>query len=113
MIDIGTFYYVICCFGVWVHAIVFEVPFYVWLSCVLLACCVSAVLYVWFRVSSSIFVEVFFYVNSIFMFRRGCLIFVCVDVCFIPLYVSFYLGWSSGIYIVRFVKGYICCAAIL
>ena len=37
------------------------------------------------------------------MFVRGCVIFVCVDMCFSPLYVSFFVGWSSG----RILESYI------
>ena len=113
MIAIDTLYCILYIFGVLMNAMQFLCCFIcVWgvvlpLGCVFTVSCVLSV------VSYSIFVDVYFYIHSICMFIRDCMLFGCVELCISPLYVSYFLGWCSGVCIVRFVKEYICCAAIL
>ena len=77
------------------------------------AWCVFAVLYVWYRVSCSIFVAVYFYVHSICICFMDCVVLLVEQMCFSRLYVSFFVGWSSGVCIVRFLLQYIWCDVIL
>ena len=75
MIGIDTLYYILHMFGVLMN----RTPLCLCFICVFMCCvagwCVLAVSYVWFRVSSSIFVDALFYIHSICMFLCDCMIF--------------------------------------
>jgi hypothetical protein len=85
MIDINTLYCILYMFGFLMSTMQFWCSFVRVSGVVLPLCCVFAASCVWFRVSCSIFVDILFYIHSICMFLRGCVIFGRVELCFSPL----------------------------